>query len=65
MQGLDAGVVGADPLSERLHAAHGVLVVQLGIIGQALAELAAHASEANTAFGHVDQALSQQVKGAR
>lgn len=65
LQGLNAEVAGASPLIERFQEAHSVLAAELGIIGQALAELAKHASEAGTAFGHLDQALSQQVKGAR
>jgi hypothetical protein len=61
---LNAEVVGADPLTECLHEAHGILSAELGIIGQALAELAADTGAANTSFGQVDQALGQQVQQA-
>jgi len=58
LKGLDSGVVGATPLAGKLQDADGILAAELGIIGQALAELAAHASQVNAAFGQVDQTLS-------
>jgi hypothetical protein len=65
VKGLNDEVVGADPLSERLRDAHGVLAAGLEIIGQALTQLAGHVGEADAAFGDVDQALSRQARGAR
>jgi uncharacterized protein YoxC len=65
LQGLNSDVVGAATLAQKLHEAHGILASDLGIIGQALTELAAHASEISTAFGHVDQALTQEARAAR
>jgi hypothetical protein len=66
LNGLDAGVVGADPLSTRLHGAHGNLADGIGILGQALADLAKYIGNASTSYGNTDTNLSQQLpKGAR
>lgn len=65
LQGLNADVVGAASLADRLHDTQSLLGADVGITGQALTEVASHASEANTAFGHVDQSLSQQARAAR
>jgi hypothetical protein len=65
LKGLDSGVVGATPLTGKLQDADGVLAAELGIIGQALAELAAHVSQINAAFGQVDQTLSVRARTLR
>jgi hypothetical protein len=65
LKGLDCGVVGASPLAGKLQDADGILAAELGIIGQALAELAAHASQINAAFGEVDQTLSGRARALR
>jgi len=65
LKGLNSAVVGAEPLSARLDTAHSTLAAELGIIGQALAELAAHASQINSAFDHVDQALTREARAVR
>jgi len=65
VKGLDSGVVGATPLTEKLQDAHALLAAELGITGQALTELAAHADEIGAAFGGVDQALAQRAGAAR
>jgi len=66
LNGLDAGVVGADPLSTRLHGAHGNLADGIGILGQALADLAKYIGNASTSYGNTDTNLSHQLpKGAR
>lgn len=62
LKGLDSGVVGATALAGKLREADGILAAELGIIGQALAELAAHASQINAAFGQVDQTLSVRAR---
>ena len=41
------------------------LGAELGIIGQALTELAAHVTGINAAFTQVDQQLSQEVGATR
>jgi hypothetical protein len=65
VKGLDSGVVGATPLAEKLQDADAILAAELGILGQALAELAAHASQINAAFGQVDQSLSLRARTLR
>jgi hypothetical protein len=62
LQGLDAEVVGADLLAGKLQDAQELLGAEFGIIGQALAELADHATEINVAFTQVDQQLSQAAR---
>jgi hypothetical protein len=66
LNGLDAGVVGADPLSQRLHGAHGNLADGIGILGQALADLATYIGNASTSYSTTDSNLSGQLPtGAR
>jgi hypothetical protein len=65
LKGLDSGVVGAPPLAGKLQEADDILAAELGIIGQALAELAAHASQINAAFGQADQTLSVRARTLR
>lgn len=68
LKGLNAELAGADPLVQRLRDADNVLAAELGIVGQALAELAGHAQQAGATFGAADQALSQTLSreaGAR
>jgi len=65
LQGLDADVVGAGPLAGRLQDAQGLLGAELGIVGQALTQLADHASEINGVFTQTDQRLSQAAGAAR
>jgi hypothetical protein len=52
-------VVGADPLIGQLQDAHELLGADLGIVGQALIDLAARASMINAVFTQTDQQLSQ------
>jgi len=65
LQGLDTEVVGADPLAGKLQDAHELLGAELGIVGQALTQLADHASEINAVFTQTDQQLSQAAGAAR
>lgn len=65
LQGLDAEVVGAGPLAGKLQDAQELLGSEFGIVGQALAELADHASQINAAFTQADQQLSQRAGAAR
>jgi hypothetical protein len=65
LKGLDAEVVGADSLAGKLQDASEQLGAEFGIIGQALAELAARSTEINAAFTQVDQNLSLQARTAR
>ena len=65
LQGLDTEVVGADPLAGKLQDGQELLGAELGIVGQALAELADHASQINAAFTQADQQLSQAAGAAR
>ena len=65
LQGLDTEVVGADPLAGRLQNAQDLLGAELGIVGQALAEVAEHASQIDAAFTQADQQLSQAAGVAR
>ena len=65
LPGLDAEVVGAGPLAGRLQDAQELLGADLGIVGQALAELADHASQIGAAFAQADQQLSQAAGAIR
>jgi len=65
LQGLDTEVVGACPLAGKLQDAQELLGSEFGIVGQALAELADHASQINTAFTQADQQLSRAAGAAR
>ena len=58
-------MVGAAPLAGKLQDAQELLGAELGIVGQALAELADHASQINAAFTAADQQLSQAAGAAR
>lgn len=62
LQNLDAEVVGAESLSEALHAAHGLLAVAAGVVGQALAELAQHTRDSGTTFANQDAAWAQGIR---
>lgn len=64
LKGLDAEVVGAAALAGKLQDAGEQLGAEFGIIGQALAELAARATEINAAFTQTDQHLSLQARVA-
>lgn len=61
LQGLDTEVVGADPLVGRLQSAQELLGAELGIVGQALAEVADHVTAIGTVFTQADQQLSQEA----
>ena len=65
LPGLDTEVVGADPLAGKLQDAQELLGADLGIVGQALAELADHASQISAAFTQADQQLSQAAGAVR
>jgi hypothetical protein len=65
LQGLDTEVVGAGPLVGKLQDAQTLLGAEFGIVGQALAELAGHASQVNAAFTQADQQLSRAAGAAR
>ena len=65
LQGLDTDVVGADPLAGQLQDAQGLLGAELGIVGQALTQLADHASQINAVFTEADQQLTQAAGAAR
>jgi hypothetical protein len=65
LKGLNADVVGAAPLAANLQDAGELLGAEFGIVGQALAELAAHAVAINATFTQVDQGLSLRTEGAR
>jgi hypothetical protein len=64
LRGLDTEVVGADPLIGQLQDAQ-ELGADLGIVGQALVELAARAATINAVFTQADQQLSQVAEAAR
>jgi hypothetical protein len=59
LQGLDAEVVGAGPLAGKLQDAQELLGSELGIVGQALAEVAGHVPVISAAFTQADQQLTQ------
>lgn len=54
----------AGPLKRQMEA-DGVLAAELGIIGQALVELAAHVNQIGAAFGQVDEGLGRQARAVR
>jgi hypothetical protein len=64
LRGLDTEVVGVGPLIGQLQNSQELLGADLGIVGQALAQLAAHAATLNAAFTQSDQQLSQVAKAA-
>ena len=65
LQALDTDAVGADPLSGKLQDGQELLGAELGIVGQALTQIADHASQINAAFTQTDQQLSQAAGAAR
>jgi hypothetical protein len=65
LPGLDAEVAGADPLIGKLQEAQELLGGGFGIVGQALVEVADHASEIAAAFTQTDQQLGQATGAAR
>jgi len=65
LQALDTEVVGAAPLAGKLQDAQELLGAELGVVGQALAQLADHAAQINAAFTQTDQQLSQAAGAAR
>lgn len=65
LKGLDCEAAGAAPLIAELRDADEMLAAELGTIGQALVELAAHVTEIGAAFGQVDQDLSSQAGAVR
>ena len=58
LPGLNTEVVGADPLAGKLQDAQELLGADLGIVGQALAELADHTAQIGAAFTQTDHQLS-------
>jgi peptidoglycan hydrolase-like protein with peptidoglycan-binding domain len=65
LRGLDTEVVGADPLIGQLQSAQELLGADLGIVGQALVELAARTATINAVFTQADQQLTQVAKAVR
>ena len=65
LKGLDSEVVGAAALAEKLQDAHALLAAELGIIGQALAELAARADPDQCRLQQADQALAAEARALR
>jgi len=65
LQGLDTAVVGADPLAGELQNAQQLLGAELGILGQALAQLADHTSQIGASFLQADQQLTQAARAAQ
>jgi hypothetical protein len=65
LPGLDTEVVGAGPLAGKLQDAQELLGAELGIVGQALAQLAEQASAMNLVFTQTDQQLGQAAGAAR
>ena len=65
LQGLDTAVVGADPLAGELQNAQQLLGAELGILGQALAQLADHTSQIGASFSQADQQLTQAARAAQ
>jgi hypothetical protein len=57
LPGLNAEVVGADPLIAKLQEAQELLGAEYGIVGQALAAVADHVPAISAAFGQTDQQL--------
>ncbi len=64
LRGLDTEVVGASPLTGPLQDAQELLGADLGIVGQALVELADRAATISAALTQADQQLSQVAKAA-
>jgi len=54
-----------DPALTAAQDAQELLRAELGIVGQALAQLADHASQIDAAFTQADQQLSRAAEGAR
>jgi hypothetical protein len=65
LPGLDAEVVGADPLAVRLREAQQLLGAEFGIVGQALTALSSHASAIGTGLTQADLELGRAAGGAR
>lgn len=65
LRGLDAEVVGADPLIGKLQDAQELLGADLGIVGQALTVFAEQATQTGATFTQADQQLSQAAEAAR
>ena len=65
VKGLNGEVVGADPLAQRLGDAGSVLADELGIMGQAMTELASRVVQIGATFGDVDQALGREARAIR
>lgn len=65
LRGLDADVVGADPLTAKLASAQEVLAADIGIIGQSLAELADHAAQIGSALTQTDVSLGQAARAVK
>ena len=65
LPGPDTEVVGAAPLAGKLQDGQELHGAELGIVGQALAQLADHASQINAAFARADQQLSHAAEAAR
>ncbi len=64
LRGLNPEVTGADPLTGQLQDAQELLGANLGVVGQALVELAARTATINAVFTQADQQLSQVAKAA-
>jgi len=62
LKGLDCEAAGAAPLVAELRDADDMLAAELGTVGQALVDLAAHITEIGASFGQVDQNLSQVMR---
>ncbi len=62
LKGLDCEVAGTAPLVAELRDADDMLAAELGAVGQALVELAAHITEIGAAFGQADQNLSGAMR---
>jgi hypothetical protein len=64
LQGLDPEAAGAAVLAGKLQDAQELLAADIGITGQALAELAAHATAIHTAFTQTDRQLGRAAGAA-
>ena len=62
LKGLDCEAAGAAPLVAELRDADDMLAAELGTVGQAPVDLAAHITEIGASFGQVDQNLSQVMR---
>jgi hypothetical protein len=65
LPGLNAEVVGADPLIAKLQVAQELLGAEYGIVGQALAAVADHVPVIDAAFAQTDQQLGQAAGAVR